>query len=99
MLAEIALSASTEAYASDYYEVLLRFFADRKISGPEIRGRFEGEYGWVGDADRQRTWNVETALYWNCARHPFMISAPAPDGRKGIRGTHVVAPMLNQLSF
>jgi hypothetical protein len=49
----------TTAQASEFCEVLNRFNADKKTDS-KVRERFEGEYGAADDADRLRTWNVQT---------------------------------------
>jgi hypothetical protein len=69
-LAAIALAAPTVASASEYCDVLHRFNAEKKISDPEIRARFEGEFGEADDADRRKTWNIETV----CGE--FLVAVP-----------------------
>jgi len=58
------------AHESEYCEVLHRYNAEKKISDAGIRSRFEGEYGQAGDADRRKTWNVETAC------REFLVAVP-----------------------
>ena len=64
------LTAAEPAHESEFCEVLHRFNSDKKISDAAVRARFEGEYGTAGDADRLRTWNVETA----CGE--FLVAVP-----------------------
>jgi len=58
------------AYESEFCEVLYRFNSDKTIPDAAVRARFEGEYGQASDADRRRTWNVETA----CGE--FLLAVP-----------------------
>jgi len=58
------------AHESEFCEVLYRFNSDKKIPDDAVRARFEGEYGAASDADRRRTWNVETA----CGE--FLLAVP-----------------------
>ena len=60
VLVATALTCPKEGRASEFCEVLNKFNADKKISDPETRARFEGEYGQSDDSERLRTWNVET---------------------------------------
>ena len=60
MLVAITWPHATVAHSSEFCEVLNRFSAEKKIADPQIRARFEGEYGGATDTDRRRTWNVET---------------------------------------
>ena len=63
--------APTEAaYESEYCEVLYRFNSEKKITDPEIRGRFEGQYNPADDPQRLRTWSVESA----CGE--FLVAVP-----------------------
>jgi hypothetical protein len=48
------------AYESEYCEVLSRFNAEKKITDPGNRNRFEGHYNTADDPQRLRTWSVET---------------------------------------
>ena len=64
------LMAEEPAHESEFCEVLHRFNSDKKIPDAALRARFEGEYGAAGDADRRRTWNVETA----CGE--FLVAVP-----------------------
>jgi len=65
----IALLGATPAQASELCEVLNRFNADKKTDS-KIRERFEGEYGAADDADRLRTWNVQTIC------EDFLVAVP-----------------------
>jgi hypothetical protein len=54
-------ASSKAAYESEYCEVLHRFNAEKKITDPEMRNRFEGHYNTADDPQGLRTWSVETA--------------------------------------
>jgi tetratricopeptide (TPR) repeat protein len=58
------------AHESEFCEVLYRFNSDKTIPDAAVRARFEGEYGEASDADRRRTWNVETS----CGE--FLLAVP-----------------------
>ncbi|MCJ7756367.1 MAG: hypothetical protein MUP13_17540, partial [Thermoanaerobaculales bacterium] len=58
------------AYESEYCEVLYRFNSEKKITDPEIRDRFEGQYNPADDPQRLRTWSVESA----CGE--FLVAVP-----------------------
>ena len=66
----IALPLSSAASNSEFCEVLNKWNSDKKISDPEVRARFEGEYGQADDAGRLRTWNIETAC------DDFLVAVP-----------------------
>ena len=70
MLAVIAVPLSAAASNPEFCEVLNRFNAEKKISDPEMRARYEGEYGRADDAEKRRTWNIETAC------EDFLIAVP-----------------------
>ncbi len=69
LLQPLAATAAP-AQESEFCEVLHRFNSDKKIAEAEVRDRFEGEYGAASDAERLRTWNVETA----CGE--FLLAVP-----------------------
>ena len=81
-LASEAAAPAEPAHESEFCEVLHRFNSDKKIPDAAVRARFEGEYGAAGDADRRRTWNVETA----CGE--FLVAVPL--------WADVSPPLLNQ---
>ena len=68
--AVIAVPLSSAARSPEFCEVLNKWNADKKISDPEVRARFEGEYGQADDAGRLRTWNIETAC------DDFLVAVP-----------------------
>lgn len=61
MLVVVAWPLTSAAMNPEFCEVLNKWNADKKISDPEVRARFEGEYGQADDTGRLRTWNIETA--------------------------------------
>jgi hypothetical protein len=63
-------AASEPAHESEFCEVLHRFNSDKKIPDAGVRARYEGEYGSVADAARNKTWNVETAC------REFLVAVP-----------------------
>jgi len=63
-------AATGPAYESEYCEVLYRFNSEKKVTDPEIRTRFEGQYNQADDPQRLRTWSVETA----CGE--FLVAVP-----------------------
>ena len=70
VLAVIALPSSAAAMNSEFCEVLNRWNAEKKISDPEVRARYEGEYGRADDAEQMKTWNIETV----CG--DFLVAVP-----------------------
>jgi len=62
--------AEEPALESEYCEVLYRFNSEKKITDPVLRNRFEGQYNQADDAQRLRTWSVETA----CGE--FLVAVP-----------------------
>jgi hypothetical protein len=54
----------------EFCEVLNRFNAEKKITDPEVRARYEGEYGQADDTQHLRTWNIETAC------DEFLVAVP-----------------------
>lgn len=70
MVTAIAMPLSLAARNPEFCEVLNKWNADKKISDPAVRARFEGEYGQADDAGRLRTWNIETAC------DSFLVAVP-----------------------
>ena len=66
----LVVPTSAAAYNPEFCEVLNKFNADKKISDPAVRTRYEGEYGKADDSDHLRTWNVETAC------ENFLVAVP-----------------------
>ena len=65
-----AAASAEPAHESEFCEVLHRFNSDKKVPDAGVRARYEGEYGSVADAARNKTWNVETA----CGE--FLLAVP-----------------------
>ena len=63
-------AATGPAFESEYCEVLYRFNAEKAITNPDVRNRFEGQYNQPDDSERMRTWSVETA----CGE--FLVAVP-----------------------
>jgi hypothetical protein len=61
---------SNVTYESEFCEVLYKYNSGKKVSDPQIRARVEGEYGQKADADRRRSWNVETTC------QEFLVAVP-----------------------
>ena len=70
VLALIALPSSSAAVNPEFCEVLNRWNAAKKISDPEVRARYEGEYGRADDSERMKTWNIETVC------DDFLVAVP-----------------------
>ncbi len=70
VLAAVALPSASAADNPEFCEVLNKWNAEKKISDPEVRARYEGEYGRADDADRLQTWNIETAC------EDFLVAVP-----------------------
>jgi len=66
----VSQPAPEAAYESEYCEVLHRFNAEKKIADSDIRNRVAGEYARTDDADRLKTWNIETT----CGE--FLVAVP-----------------------
>ena len=70
VVASITMPSTSAAINPEFCEVLNKWNASKKISDPEVRARFEGEYGSADDAERTKTWNIETVC------DDFLVAIP-----------------------